>query len=187
MRGSGAVVGSGEDEAGQRDGSVDGRGHEGCDLHVKHAQQIETREEAAEHARRRCCRRKKTRATRRRAAWFQPSGRWRAASRPSAAWAAADRRRTPIRAGECRQTVSGDAGHRNARRAAAKPEGNARGRRCPVPARHRFAADGCRFEMRRGSAKLPRHMPPMNVPSRTPSETAEEPMTSCSNCSQTIS
>ena len=30
-------------------------------------------------------------------------------------------------------------------------------------------------------------MPPMNVPSSTPSETADEPMTSCSSWNQTIS
>ena len=31
------------------------------------------------------------------------------------------------------------------------------------------------------------HMPPMNVPSSTPSETAEEPTTSCSSWNHTIS
>ena len=39
----------------------------------------------------------------------------------------------------------------------------------------------------RGSSRLPRHMPPMNVPSSTPSETADEPITSWSSWNQTIS
>ncbi len=30
-------------------------------------------------------------------------------------------------------------------------------------------------------------MPPMNTPNNTPSDTAEEPMTSCSNWNQTTS
>ncbi len=39
----------------------------------------------------------------------------------------------------------------------------------------------------RGKAMLPRHKPPMKVASNTASETAEEPITSCSNWYQTIS
>ncbi len=35
--------------------------------------------------------------------------------------------------------------------------------------------------------ELPRHMPPMNVPSSTPIETADEPITSCSSWNQTTS
>ena len=31
------------------------------------------------------------------------------------------------------------------------------------------------------SSRLPRHMPPMNVPSRMPSEIDDEPMISCSS------
>ena len=43
---------------------------------------------------------------------------------------------------------------------------------------HAYTRKGCRAdEMRRGSARLPRHMPPMNVPNNTASETAEEPTT----------
>src|SRR5262245_15669567 len=41
--------------------------------------------------------------------------------------------------------------------------------------------------MSRGNRRLPRHMPPINVPSKTPSETAEEPMTSWRSWNQTIS
>jgi hypothetical protein len=41
--------------------------------------------------------------------------------------------------------------------------------------------------MTRGSMKLPRHMPPMKVPSRTPTETAEDPTNSSSIWNQTIS
>src|SRR3970040_1676051 len=41
--------------------------------------------------------------------------------------------------------------------------------------------------MRRGSRKLPRHMPPMNVPSSTPIDTDEEPTNSSSIWNQTIS
>ncbi len=39
----------------------------------------------------------------------------------------------------------------------------------------------------RGKARLPRHIPPMKVPSNTPRDTAVEPITSCSNWNQTIS
>src|SRR5436190_10178342 len=41
--------------------------------------------------------------------------------------------------------------------------------------------------MSRGSTRLPRHMPPMNVPSRTPSDTADDPMISSSSWNQTTS
>src|SRR6266446_6388742 len=40
--------------------------------------------------------------------------------------------------------------------------------------------------MTRGSNRLPRHKPPMNVPSSTASETAEDPTTSCSSWNHTI-
>ncbi len=39
----------------------------------------------------------------------------------------------------------------------------------------------CPAAFKRGSSRLPRHRPPMNVASRTPSETALEPITSCSS------
>jgi len=39
----------------------------------------------------------------------------------------------------------------------------------------------------RGKAILPRHIPPMKLPSNTANETAVEPIDSCSNWSQTIS
>jgi hypothetical protein len=41
--------------------------------------------------------------------------------------------------------------------------------------------------MKRGSARLPKHMPPMNVARSTPREWAEEPMINCSICSHTTS
>ncbi len=51
-----------------------------------------------------------------------------------------------------------------------------------------YTRSGCRrAETYFGSARLPMHMPPMNVPSSTPMETAVEPMTSCSSWNQTIS
>ena len=59
----------------------------------------------------------------------------------------------------------------------------------PIPSsRVAKTRNGCRFEeMSRGNSRLPRHIPPMNVPSSTPRETAVEPMTSCSSWSHTIS
>ena len=39
----------------------------------------------------------------------------------------------------------------------------------------------------RGSVTLPAHNPPMNVASRTPSDTALDPITSCSSWYQTTS
>ena len=39
----------------------------------------------------------------------------------------------------------------------------------------------CPPSFSRGSSKLPRHSPPMKVASSTPSETALDPITSCSN------
>ena len=39
----------------------------------------------------------------------------------------------------------------------------------------------------RGKARLPRHIPPMKLPSNTAKEIAVEPSDSCSNWSQTIS
>ena len=52
-----------------------------------------------------------------------------------------------------------------------------------------YTISGCfvRAAAMRGSIRLPRHSPPMKVASRTPSEIAVEPMTSCSNWYQTIS
>ena len=41
--------------------------------------------------------------------------------------------------------------------------------------------------MNRGRRKLPRHIPPMKVPSSTPIETDEEPTNSSSIWNQTIS
>ena len=45
----------------------------------------------------------------------------------------------------------------------------------------------CRAGTTDDNAKLPRHIPPMNVPRSTPSEIADEPITSWSNWNQTIS
>ena len=39
----------------------------------------------------------------------------------------------------------------------------------------------------RDSSRLPRHMPPMKVPSRIPSDIDDDPITSCSSWNQTIS
>ena len=38
-----------------------------------------------------------------------------------------------------------------------------------------------------GEKQAPAHIPPMNVASRTPSDTAEAPITSCSSWNQTTS
>ena len=51
----------------------------------------------------------------------------------------------------------------------------------PMPAsRSAYIRSGCRKRAAasRGSSRLPRHIPPMNVPSSTPIDTAEDPMTS---------
>ena len=75
---------------------------------------------------------------------------------------------------------------RAARRAASpNSTSDARSRRCRARARRRRAAGAGRGATSRGSSRLPRHMPPMNVPSSTPSETADEPITSCSSWNQT--
>jgi hypothetical protein len=53
---------------------------------------------------------------------------------------------------------------------------------------HAYTDSGCLLPgINRGNSKLPRHMPPMNVPKSTPKEMAVEPITSCSICSHTIS
>ncbi len=59
----------------------------------------------------------------------------------------------------------------------------------PMPSsRKAYTLSGwCRRDTNRGSSRLPRHIPPMNVPSSTPSDTDVEPMTSCSSWNQTIS
>jgi len=59
----------------------------------------------------------------------------------------------------------------------------------PMPSsRKAYTRSGCsREEMTRGSTMLPRHMPPINVPSSTARETADDPMTSSSSWNQTIS
>ncbi len=44
-----------------------------------------------------------------------------------------------------------------------------------------------RGEITRESPRLPMHMPPMKVPSSTPSETADDPMLSERSWNQTIS
>ena len=49
---------------------------------------------------------------------------------------------------------------------------------------HRMVARG---DAPAAAARLPRHIPPMNVPSSTPRETAEDPMTSSRSWNQTIS
>src|SRR5215213_5511249 len=41
--------------------------------------------------------------------------------------------------------------------------------------------------MTRENSRLPRHMPPMNVPSSTPIDTADDPMTNSSSWNQTTS
>jgi len=53
----------------------------------------------------------------------------------------------------------------------------------PMPNSNRaYTLTGCfAAEINRGNNKLPKHIPPMNVPSSTPSEIADEPTTSCSN------
>ena len=53
-----------------------------------------------------------------------------------------------------------------------------------------FAVDAQRMlpaELQARQQRLPRHSPPMKVASSTPSETALDPITSCSNWYQTIS
>ena len=45
-----------------------------------------------------------------------------------------------------------------------------------------YTRSGCCLpSFNRGSSRLPRHSPPMNVASSTPSETALDPITSCSS------
>ncbi len=54
--------------------------------------------------------------------------------------------------------------------------------------RNAYTRSGCsRRLMTRASARLPTHMPPMKVPSSTPIETAEDPITSWISWNQTIS
>ena len=65
------------------DGQVQRHGDERRERHVVHAQQVEAREQAAEHGADRVAAVEVTRARRRRAAWSRPSARRRAASRPS--------------------------------------------------------------------------------------------------------
>ena len=59
----------------------------------------------------------------------------------------------------------------------------------PMPSSSQaYTRSGCHAGFRyRGSRRLPRHMPAMNVPSRTPIETADDPMTSSSSWNQTTS
>src|SRR5207249_4217134 len=59
----------------------------------------------------------------------------------------------------------------------------------PTPSsKHAYTRRGCRCgETSRGRAALPRHNPPMYTASSSPNDTADEPITSCSNCNQTIS
>ena len=51
-----------------------------------------------------------------------------------------------------------------------------------------YTRSGCSLrDTSRGNNKLPRHIPPINVPSNMPSETVETPMTSSSNWNHTTS
>ena len=51
-----------------------------------------------------------------------------------------------------------------------------------------YTRRGCsRRDTKRGKSRLPRHIPPMNVPSNMPSETVETPITNSSNWNQTTS
>ena len=136
---------------------------------------------------RRCCRRRRNPATTPPQGRSRPSARSPAASRPSAAWAAASTPRPRPRAAGCPT----GRGRRNARRpvrhTACRTTPRARWRRCPARAGRRPAAGAA--GPRRGAARAgcPAHMPPMNVASSTPRETAVEPITSCRSWSQTTS
>ena len=59
----------------------------------------------------------------------------------------------------------------------------------PMPSsRYAYRRSGCASgPIIRGRSRLPRHMPPMNVPRRTPIDTADDPMTSSSSWNQTTS
>ena len=161
--------------------------YERGDGHVVHPQQVEAREQAADARRRRCCRRRRSRATTHLRASTRPSAPSPAGSRPSAASAAADRCSPRCHGAGCRSRRCRPMRCRSRRAAACRTAGGCRPAQCRVPGTRRREADGAAGRSRAARKRLPRHIPPMNVPSSTPSDTAEDPITSCRSWNQTIS
>ena len=161
-----------------------------ADRHVVDAQQVEAGEQAAEHRAGDVAAVEEAEPRDARGPVAPPSARSPAASRPSAASAAAGR--WP-QSNAAHENADGTRGRRSrgvqTARSAATPNSTRSADDADAqlePAR-RPAADARRGDTNRGRSRLPRHMPPMNVPSSTPSETADEPITSCSSWNQTIS
>ena len=171
----------------QRDDDIDRDGDVRRVRHVVHAQQIEAGEQAAEH-------RAGDVAAVEEAEPRHAFGRRLDPARDRRQRRAHEERRRQqaeraeqTAAGRCR-SCRARRSRSTARRRTACPRTRAgRRRRSPPRASRRRAADAAAREMYFERNRLPMHMPPMNVPSSTPIETADEPMMRLRSWNQTIS
>ena len=163
------------------DSQVDRRGDVGGDRHVVESQQVEAGEQASEDRAGRVAAVEQSPPGDAARSGLRSSARWRAATRPSGSWAAAGRPRRAGRAAACPAS--------RAPRRRCRPDSSAAAADAPAIAQDGDAhfqerVDAQRMLPGKPQARepmLPMHRPPMKVASRTPSDTAVEPIASCSS------